>query len=193
MLRWPLLLMLAVLLPMQPPLADGPTYTADGQLKYPAGYAEWVFLGAGIDMSYTTTAEMTMGSMFNKVYVNPSAYRVFKQTGHWPEGTMMVLENRGATGAASINKRGKTETGEVMGFEVHVKDSAHLKGDGWGFFAIDDKVSGKLISRPASCYTCHEAHGAVDTTFTQFYPNALEVAKAKGTLSAEYLKDGDQK
>jgi len=190
MLRWPLLLMLAVLLPMQPPVTpDGPAYTADGQLKYPAGYPEWVFLGAGIDMSYTETAEMAMGSMINKVYVNPSAYRAFKQTGHWPEGTIMVLENRGAAGAASINKRGKTETGEVMGTEVHVKDSAHLKGDGWGFYGFNNKVSGKLFERPARCYTCHEAHGAVDTTFTQFYPNALEVAKQKGTLSPEYVKE----
>jgi hypothetical protein len=66
-----------------------------------------------------------------------------------------------------------------------VKDSTHLKGDGWGFYGFDDKVSGKLIQRPASCYSCHEAHGAVDTTFTQFYPNALEVAKEKKTVAIE--------
>ena len=72
--------------------------------------------------------------------------------------------------------------------EVHVKDSAHMKG-GWGFFGFHDTVSGKLIERPADCYTCHEAHAAVDTTFVQFYPTLLPVAKAKGTLSKEYLKD----
>ena len=194
MLRWPLLLMLAVLLPMQPAaLPDGPSYTSDGQLKYPGEYAEWVFLGAGLDMSYTSDAEMVMGSMFNSVYVNPSAYRAFKQTGHWPEGTEMVLENRGATGASSINKRGKTESSEVMGMEIHVKDSARHKGDGWAFYGFgqpgDRTSTGRLITRPAACYTCHEAHAAVDTTFTQFYPNALNIAKEKGTLSPEYLKE----
>jgi hypothetical protein len=79
-----------------------------------------------------------------------------------------------------------------MGIEVHVKDSAHLKS-GWAFFNFgnpsDKTSSGKLIPPPASCYTCHEAHGAVDTTFTQFYPAAFEIAKQKGTLSAEYLKE----
>ena len=194
MLRWPLLLMMAVLLPMQPTaLPDGPAYTTDGQLKFPTGYSEWIFLGAGLDMSYTSDAEMSNGSMFNSVYVNPSAYRAFKQTGHWPEHTVMVLENRGATGASSINKRGKTETSEVMGMEIHVKDSAQTKGDGWAFYGFakptDPSSSGKLISRPASCYTCHEAHGAVDTTFVQFYPNALEIAKEKHTFSPEYLKE----
>jgi hypothetical protein len=189
MLRWPTFLLLAMLLPLEPPtVPDGPSYTADGQLKYPAGYQEWVFLGTGLDMSYTSDAMKMSDSMFNSVFVNPSAYQAFKQTGHWPEGTVMVLENRGATSAASINKRGKTETAEVMGFEVHVKDTAHLK-EGWAFYDFENKVSGKLIPRAATCYTCHEQHGAVDTTFTQFYPAALEIARQKNSLSAEYLKD----
>jgi acyl carrier protein phosphodiesterase len=41
----------------------------------------------------------------------------------------------------------------------------------------------------ASCYSCHAQHGAVDTTFVQFYPTLLPIAKAKGTLSAEYQKE----
>ena len=189
MLRWPALLLLALTLPLEPAvLPDGPTYTDGGQLKYPADYSEWNFLGTGIDMSYTADAKPASDSMFNSVFVNPSAYRAFKQTGHWPEGTMLVLENRGATGAASINKRGKTESSELMGLEVHVKDSAHLKG-GWGFYSFDDKVSGKLIPRPATCYTCHEQHGVVDTTFVQFYPAALEIARQKGSLSPELAKE----
>jgi len=193
MLRWPLLLLLAVLLPMQPAaLPDGPTYTADGQIKYPTGYPEWVFLGTGLDMSYTadTTPDH---SMFNSVFVNPGAYKVFKTSGHWPDGTVMVLENRGATGASSINKRGKTESSDVMGMEIHVKDSARVKGDGWAFYGFerpgDRNSSGRMIARPASCYTCHEAHAAVDTTFVQFYPNALDVAKEKSTFSPEFLKE----
>ena len=114
MLRWPLLLLLAALLPMQPAgLPDGPTYTADGKLHYPAGYDEWVFLGAGLDMSYSSEASPDH-SMFNSVFVNPGAYKVFKTSGHWPDGTVMVLENRGATGASSINKRGKTESDEPL-------------------------------------------------------------------------------
>jgi hypothetical protein len=191
MLRWPALALLAVLLPFQPPgpAPDAPTYTPDGQLKFPAGYPEWVFLGTGIDMSYTAAPAMSDGnSMFNNVFVNPSAYRAFKQTGHWPEGTTMVLENRGAAAGASINKRGKTESSEIMGIEIHVLDTAHLK-TGWAFYGFDDpindKSTGKLIARPATCYTCHEQHGAVDTTFTQFYPAAFAIAKQKNTLSPD--------
>jgi hypothetical protein len=193
MLRMPALALLALLLPLQPtPRPDGPAYTSDGSLKYPAGYTEWIFLGTGLDMSYNPQATAASHSMFNSVFVNPSAYKEFKQTGHWPDGTVLVLENRGAAGAASINKRGQTESSEVMGFEVHVKDSAHVK-EGWAFYDFEDPLgpaaTGKMIARPATCYTCHEQHAAVDTTFVQFYPTALEIAKQKGTLSPEYRKE----
>jgi Cytochrome P460 len=197
MVRW-LMLMSFVVAGVQPTAApkvavkkaavDGPQYTADGQLKYPVDYREWVFLSSGLDMSYNSPAAATQ-STFNNVFVNPSAYRAFLKTGTWPDGTMMMLELRGAEGNHSINKRGQTQSAEVRGLEIHVKDSTHLKGDGWGFYGFHDEVSGKLIDRPATCYTCHEEHAAVDTTFTQFYPTLLPVAKAKGTLSKEYLKD----
>jgi len=39
------------------------------------------------------------------------------------------------------------------------------------------------------CYSCHREHAAVDTTFVQFYPTLLPIAKHKGTLSAAYQKE----
>ncbi len=187
---------LAPLLAMQgapPRVSDGPTYTADSQLKFPEKYHEWVFLTSGLDMSYDPKpTPMGMG-MFNNVFVNPEAYRAFLATGHWPEGTELVLENRGAEGAKSINKLGRTQSQELMGFEVHVLDSGHLdparKADGWAFYGFDNMVSAKPIDRPASCYTCHEQHGAVDTTFVQFYPTLQKAAEAHHTFSPAYLKE----
>ncbi len=194
MLR-PTLLLLALALsqptatpssPATPP-GDAPSYTADGQLKFPAKYREWVFLTSGIDMSYNPQASAASHSMFDNVFVTPSAYKAFQATGKWPDKTMLVLESRGAEGNNSINKRGHTQSADIMGFEVHVKDAS--LGGGWGFFAFDNAVSAKLIKRPAGCYSCHEEHAAVDTTFVQFYPTLLELAKAKKTLSAAYLKE----
>jgi hypothetical protein len=172
-----------------PPAAadDSPAYTEDGQLKFPANYREWVFLTSGIDMSYNPQATAASHSMFDNVFVNPSAYKAFQETGRWPDKTMLVLESRGAEGNSSINKRGHTQSADVMGFEVHVKDTS-LAG-GWGFYGFDNTVSAKLIKRPAGCYSCHEEHAAVDTTFVQFYPTLLELAKTKKTLSAGYLKE----
>ncbi|WP_348266970.1 cytochrome P460 family protein [Edaphobacter paludis] len=166
---------------------DGPNYTTDGQLKMPERYREWIFLTSGVDMSYSPNPAMAGHSMFDNVFVNPAAYHLFQKTGTWPDKTTLVLEIRGAEGPSSINKRGHSQSPEIMGMEVHVKD-ARLE-DGWGFYEFTGPGSAKLIKRPANCYQCHEGHGAVDTTFVQFYPTLLGVAKAKGTLSAAYLKE----
>ena len=191
MLRSALLLLLLAAAPQQATrtttTADGPNYTDDGQLKMPEKYREWIFLSSGIDMSYSPSAATAGHSMFNNVFVNPAAWRSFQQTGTWPDKTTMVLEIRGAMGANSINRKGQTQSPEIMGMEVHVKDT-RLEG-GWGFFAFDGAGSAKLIKRPADCYQCHESHAAVDTTFVQFYPTLLELAKTKKTLSAAYLKE----
>src|SRR2546425_836236 len=53
----------------------------------------------------------------------------------------------------------------------------------------DEGVTGKLLPTDMDCYSCHAQHGAVDTTFVQFYPTLLEIAKKKNTLSAAYVKE----
>jgi hypothetical protein len=166
-------------------VGDAPAYTTDGDLRAPANYREWIYLTSGLDMSYTAASSPADHSMFDNVFVNPSAYRSFVAKGIWPDKTMLLLEVRAAQNPVSINKRGHTQGTELMGMEIHVKD--HGK---WSFYDLSDggKVA-KLIQRPASCYTCHEAHAAVDTTFVQFYPTLLPLAKDKKTLSANYLKD----
>jgi Cytochrome P460 len=166
---------------------NAPAYTSDGNLKFPQNYREWVYLTSGIDMSYSPNMSMDH-SMFDNVFVNPEAYKAFLETGTWPDKTMLVLEGRVAGSKGSINKTGHYQTGEVMAREVHLKDVARFPGK-WAFFNVEDGVTGKLLPREMDCYSCHEQHAAVDTTFVQFYPTLLEIAKKKNTLSAAYVKE----
>jgi hypothetical protein len=46
-----------------------------------------------------------------------------------------------------------------------------------------------MFPTTAECYKCHASHAAVDTTFVQFYPTLLPIAKSKGTLSAAYQQE----
>ena len=75
-----------------------------------------------------------------------------------------------------------------MGFEVHVRDEAKTPGD-WAFYEFDSEKPAEQIPVAAPCYSCHQQHAAVATTFVQFYPTLLPIATEKKTLSAEYLKD----
>jgi hypothetical protein len=167
-----------------------PAYATNGDLLPPKDYREWIYLTSGIDMSYSPKAMDIQGhSMFDNVFVNPGAYRSFVATGTWPDKTVMVLEVREAKTKGSINQHGHFQDTAVMGLEVHVKDQARFPAK-WAFFEFDslDK-NGTLVPQGAPCYTCHAAHAAVDTTFVQFYPTLLPIAKAKGTLASGYLKE----
>jgi Cytochrome P460 len=171
-----------------PTSGSGPEYTGDAQLKLPSHYREWVYLTTGFDMSYNPAMQMGDHHMFDNVFVNPEAYKVFVETGTWPDKTMLVLEGRGAEGKGSINQKGNYQGVEIMGIEVHLKDEARFPGK-WAFFAFDDGKTAKMIPTSADCYGCHAAHAAVDTTFVQFYPTLLPIAKSKGTLSVSYQKE----
>ncbi len=165
------------------------TYTAEGRLNIPANYREWVFLTSSMDLNYDAPvpeAPANVRHMLDNVFVNPAAYKAFIATGTWPDGTVMIKENRRAAEAGSISTTGQYQT-DVVSMEFHVKDEKKFPGS-WVFFASNGKNPGREMPTDADCYSCHQTHGAVDTTFVQFYPTLLEVAKAKGTLSAEYVK-----
>jgi hypothetical protein len=186
-------LLAVLLIPFSAYLLDAPApevtpqYTSDGQLKRPAEYRSWIYLSSGFDMSYSAASGMPGHHMFDNVFVNPDAYRVFEKTGTWPDKTMLVLEVRDAEGRGSINQKGNFQGG-IMGMEVHVKDETRFPGK-WAFFGFDDGDTAKMTPTSASCYSCHADHGAVDTTFVQFYPTLMPIAKSKGTFSAAYLKE----
>ena len=166
-----------------PANSEGPTYVNGMNLVRPADYREWIYVTSGMDMSYSRVG-MPGHHMFDNVFVNPEAYRVFKETGTWPDGTMLVLETRGARDKGSINQRGLFQDGDVMGREVHLKDK-RVPG-GWAFYGFDEAKPTTPFPHEMDCYSCHEQHGAVDTTFVQFYPTLLPIAQHKDTLSAAY-------
>lgn len=181
--------------PYATPAGSGPEYTSDAQLKLPEQYRQWVYLTSGFDMSYNPAAQAGDHHMFDNVFVNPESYKAFVETGTWPDKTMLVLEVRGAQGKGSINQKGNFQGTDVMGLEVHVKDEARFPAK-WAFFGFDEGKTSKMIPTSADCYSCHAAHAAVDTTFVQFYPTLLPIAKSKGTFSQAYQKESatpDQK
>ncbi len=127
--------------------------------------------------------------MFDNVFVNPEAWREFMSSGTWPDKTVLVLEARGAESRGSINQQGNFQGAAVMGLEVHVKDQARLAGK-WAFFRFSGRdVTAKMTPLSENCYSCHRDHGAVHTTFIQFYPTLMPLAKEKGTLDAAYQKE----
>jgi len=171
----------AVVMPDPPGPAAPIRYDADGKLLRPE-YREWVFLGAGLDMTYGSRAASAQPDhhMFTNVFVNPASYRAFVDSGRWPDKTIFMLEVRHTGSDRRPNKAGLFQA-EAVGLEAHVLDAA--KG-GSRFYDFDGTSGGSPLPATSSCNTCHREHGAVDDTFVQFYPELLAVAKTKGTLRA---------
>ncbi len=162
----------------------GADYKPTGEILRPPDYREWVFLTAGMGMTYGPTTANTDNPMFDNVFVQPAAYREFVKTGTWPDGAMFILEIRKAVANESINKGGRTQTG-IVAIEAAVKDEKRFP-EKWAYFHFAPKngepsTEAKAFPKTAACYSCHSQHGAVDNTFVQFYPTLVDIAKAKGT------------
>jgi Cytochrome P460 len=167
---------------------DGPRYTNGTNLVRPTDYRDWSFLGSGLGMTYDESsagAQSSAPQLFSNVFVNPSSYRSFMETGKWPDKTVFVLEFRNSGSEASINKAGRFQT-TLAALEAEVKDSRFP--DGWAFFNFGSPGSMKDAAEPlagkavAGCIECHTKHTAVERTFVQFYPTLMEVARRRGTV-----------
>src|SRR5262245_12784306 len=60
------------------------------------GYREWVFVGSSLGLRYDEGKKQADQLEYKNVYLDPAAYRAYKETGVFPEGTVLVLET--ATG-----------------------------------------------------------------------------------------------
>jgi hypothetical protein len=159
------------------PTPGRPQYTGNNQLLRPSDYRDWVFLSSGLGMSYSAQADH---EMFTNVFVPQWAYQEFGKSGKWPEKTMFVVEERGATSKGSINKAGKYQSTDLMGIGVEVKDQSHFP-DKWAYFNFDENTKSAAANPKTGCWTCHEDHAAVEHVFVQFYPTLKPVAKKFGT------------
>lgn len=164
---------------------DGPRYVNGTNLVRPTDYREWVFVGAGLGLTYETSRNPQAPPRFSNVFVNPSAYRSFMQTGRWPDGTVLVLESRFAGTDESVGSNGRYQAG-LRAIEAEVKDSRFP--DGWAFYNFGTAEALRDVAAPLSgeevarCVECHTQNTAVERTFVQFYPTLLEVARQKGTV-----------
>ena len=162
---------------------DGPRYYGM-RLVRPLDYREWPFLGSGLGLTYEAPAA-TAAPRFTSVFVNPSSYRSFMETGVWPNETVFVLESRRSETNAAPNVGGRFQ-GELLGLEAETKDARFP--DGWAFFNFGQAPALTPAAAPlagaavSACVECHTRHTAVERTFVQFYPTLLEVARRKGTL-----------
>ena len=165
------LLCCAVLLSAAPPDAAAPRFTAKNELLRPQDYREWIFLSSSLGMTYDEGKGASQHPNFHNIFIHPAAYRIFRETGQFPDNTVLVLEILSSATGASINRQGHTQ-GEFRSMEAAVKSTRFP--DGWAYFSFrgsDGKLKDQAAAHPQKdCGSCHREHGQTDNVFTQFYP-----------------------
>jgi hypothetical protein len=163
------------------PDSETPKYTADGQLiKFsPDVYREWIWVGEPVTPNELNPPEAAFPE-FHDVYINPTAWREWKKTGTFPDGTVIVKELTSVGSKESASGKGYYQ-GEFTGLEHSVKDSKRFGGEskGWAYFTFGHKypLKEQATRQPfANCSQCHVANAKDDEVFTQYYP-VLRAAK----------------
>jgi len=163
--------------------AWGPQWTSSGELVLPRGFRTWVFLGAPLTPNALNDGKAGFPEYHN-VYVQPEAYRVYRNTGQFPEGTVLVKElqltlpGSNADGSrVEASGRGYFP-GTSNGIDISVKDGTRFTGtNGWGFFNFGHHAppyaETAAVQLQEACAGCHIAN-ATDMVFTKFYAPILE-------------------
>jgi hypothetical protein len=161
----------------------GPKWTSSGELILPTGFHEWVFLGSPLTPHALNGGNAPFPEYHN-VYVQPQAYRAYRKSGEWPEGTIMLKE-------LQLTRAGSTPDGSSVevsgrgffpaatnGIDISVKDATRFKDtNGWGFFNFGHHAPPYAKTATAqtidACAGCHIAN-ADNMVFSKFYKPILD-------------------
>lgn len=153
-------------------------FDQDGALLRPEKYHKWVFVGAPVTPNDMNNGQAAFPE-FHNVYINPWAYRQYKKTGQFPDGTVMLKETASVGTKQAPSGNGYFQ-GELLGLEAAVKDSKQFPNEPghWAYFSFGKhpNLAASAKAHPtASCNVCHQAN-TEDWVFTQYYP-VLRAAK----------------
>ena len=154
--------------------AFSPYVDAAGAISLPKDFREWTFLGS---WSIAGDDELRGAGEFHTVYTQPGTIEVYRRTGEFPDGTVLVKELLD-TGTGDLTTGRVSWAREVTGWFVMIKDTEGrfpgngLWGDGWGWalFHADDPARPVTEDYKAECIPCHIPAERDDWVYVRGYP-----------------------
>jgi hypothetical protein len=163
--------------------AAEPQYNDKGELKRPADYRRWVFVGSNIGLEYRNDVSETsqpdkerrkrIGN-FHNVYIDAEAYEHYLRTGKFPDRTMLVMDVYEAqeNEPNSIVAKGLFPSRQLR-IEIAVKNSRRPDGSktDWAYYDFPMNQPTAKAFPDTACYQCHLKHAEDDNVWVQFYPS----------------------
>ena len=168
-----------------------PRYNAAGELLLPEGFEEWIFVGSNLGLEYkegdapaeANTKPPEALRNFHNVYINPPAWKEFRKSGRFPEGTVLVLDvYRAEKGDGKTLVSEGLFPGARTEVAVAVKNSRRPDGSqtDWAYYDFPVGTKTAKAFEDKACYQCHVEHGSVDNVFVQFYPTLNRLVQSRG-------------
>jgi hypothetical protein len=156
-------------------------FDSAGNLKLPAGFRAWVFVGAPLTPNGLNDGKAGFPE-YHHVYIEKKNVDVYLATGTFPEGTVIIKELTRVLNPTFPDGSRKEPSGrgyfngEYNGIDATVKDSKRFAStNGWGFFTFghhplpyDQTAAEKPVTECAGCHLANVAK--TDMTWIQFYP-----------------------
>ena len=148
-------------------------FTADGKLKQPAGYREWIYVGTPLTPNDLNGGEAPFPE-FHVVYIDPESFAHYQKTGKFRDGTVMIKELISVGDHEASSGKGYFMK-DFRGLEAAIKDSKRFKDEPghWAYFSFGHKLPLKKETAKngvAACNECHQTNAGQDFVFTQYYP-----------------------
>lgn len=155
----------------------------EGELTRPTGFREWIYVGTPVTPNDMNDGKAAFPEHHN-VYMDPESWAVWKNTGEFRDGTILIKELVSVGSKTAVSGNGYFQ-GEYIGLEATIKSKEHFPNEpgNWAYYSFsspDHKTLSETATAfpTASCNACHAAAAADDFVFTQYYPVLRE---GKGT------------
>lgn len=148
-------------------------YDSGGQLLRPKGYREWVYIGTPLTPNDLNDGEAGFPE-FHNVYIDPTSYAHYRDTGEFREGTVIIKELVSVEEKSATSGNGYFQGGFV-GLEALIKSAEKYPDEpgNWAFYSFGHAypLADAATPFPAKdCSNCHDESAAQDFVFTQYYP-----------------------
>ena len=160
-------------------------FTADGKLKLPDGYREWVYVGGSVTPNDLNGGHALFPE-FHSVYIDPESFADYQKTGEYRDGTVMVKELPSVGGKEESSGKGYF-MGKFNSLEVSIKDSKRFKDEPgkWAYFSFGHKYPLEAEVSISPTFVCNKCHQDSAQAGLGFHPELQRLACVGSTFEVK--------
>ncbi|MBV7332322.1 cytochrome P460 family protein [Chloroflexi bacterium TSY] len=138
----------------------------------------WIYIGTPLTPNDLNDGQAPFPE-FHNVYIDPVSFKAYKETGEFPERTILIKELI-SVGDKSAPSGNGYFMGDFIGLEATIKSAEYFPNEpgNWAYFSFTnteehgDPLADTATAFPTdSCNACHELFaGETDFVFAAYYP-----------------------